>query len=128
MNISTRISPQILNAAVTLLSAHVPDLTPARLVDALRSYTGPGSSSHAERPERPYTRKEAAHLLGISLPTIDRYMATGRLKRVRFSAHAVRIAPESVRALLDGAGDDQSGTSGMETTKLPVDVEPQTGD
>jgi excisionase family DNA binding protein len=127
MNISTRISPQIINAAVALLSASIPELSAAKLIDALKTYDGVGSP-HAERPERPYTRKEAAQLLGVSLPTIDRYMASGRLKRVRFSAHAVRIAPESVRALLDGAGDDQSGTSGMETTGSTADVVTQAGD
>ena len=127
MNISTRISPQIINAAVALLSASIPELSAAKLMDALKTYDG-GGSAHAERPERPYTRKEAAQLLGVSLPTIDRYMASGRLKRVRFSAHAVRIAPESVRALLDGSGDDQTGTSGMETTESTADDVTQTGD
>ena len=105
MNIATPIAPQVLNAAAAMLSVNIPDLTPGVLLDALKSYNGSSVSaehSSSAHPEPPYSRKEAAKFLDVSLPTIDRYLATGLLKRVRITAHTVRIAPESVRALIEG--------------------------
>ena len=99
------ITPQVLNGITAMLSANIQDLTPKKLLDALESYNDVGdhlaplASAH---PEPPFTRKKAAEFLDVSLPTIDRYLAVGLLKRVRFTAHTVRITPESVRALVGG--------------------------
>ena len=41
-------------------------------------------------------------LMLSALPTIDRYMANGTLKRIRYSAHSVRITQESVHNLMEG--------------------------
>ena len=105
MNIASPISPQVLNGITAMLQANIPGLTAAQLLDALKCYSG--ADAHAgglasAHPEPPYTRKAAAALLEVSLPTIDRYLAAGLLKRVRITAHTVRITPESVRALIGG--------------------------
>ena len=49
-----------------------------------------------------YTRKEAAEALGISVQSVDRYLVSGRLTRVRYSARAIRISAESVYNLMKG--------------------------
>ena len=105
MKVLFPISPQVLNGITAMLSANIQNLTPKKLLDALESYDDigdhlvPQASVH---PEPPYTRKKAAEFLNVSLPTIDRYLAAGLLKRVRITAHTVRISPESVRALIGG--------------------------
>ena len=109
MNIATPISPQVLNGITAMLLTNIPGLTSAHLLEALKCYNG--ADAHAghptsAHPEPPYTRKAAAALLDVSLPTIDRYLAAGLLKRVRITAHTVRITPESVRALIEGGTKD----------------------
>ena len=96
---------EILNAVVTMLSPYVPDLSATVLLKALESYNEDKEADAPKRPlrpEKPYTRQEAADLLGVSLPTIDRYMADETLKRIRYSTHSVRITPESVHRLMEG--------------------------
>ena len=98
---NSSVSPEIAAAAVTLLIPYFPGLTPATLVDALETYTN-ASLERCARPQKPYTRKEAADLLHLSLPTLDRYLASGRLARIRLSAHATRVSAESVHNLMKG--------------------------
>ena len=105
MIIASPISPQVLNGITAMLQANIPGLTPSQLLEALKFYSG--TDAHVGRatpshPEPPYTRRKAAEFLNVSLPTIDRYLAAGLLKRVRITAHTVRITPESVRALIEG--------------------------
>lgn len=105
MRTTTKIPFEILNAATGLLSQYVPGLSANDLLKAIESYnmdskaTAPKQNS---RPQKPYTRQQAAELLGVALPTIDRYMTNGTLKRIRYSAHSVRITPESVHNLMAG--------------------------
>ena len=105
MIIASPISPQVLNGITAMLQANIPGLTSAQLLDALKCYRGAdalaGCTTPAH-PEPPYTRRKAAEFLNVSLPTIDRYLASGLLKRVRITAHTVRITSESVRALIEG--------------------------
>ena len=95
---------EILNAATTLLSPYIPGLSATELLNALETYNvdKEAAAKQNSRPEKPYTRQQAADLLGVSLPTIDRYMADETLKRIRYSAHSVRITPESVHRLMEG--------------------------
>jgi len=105
MNNPKNIPFEILNAATAVLSPYIPGLTAIELNKALETYnqnkeaTAPKQDA---RPQKPYTRQEAAELLGVALPTIDRYMANGTLKRIRYSAHSVRITQESVHNLMEG--------------------------
>jgi len=103
MTISSKIPPEIATAAAALLSTCVPGLTPAALQTALENIITPNATSEkVPRLQKPYTRKGAAEMLGVSIPTVDRYMAIGLLTRVRYSARAVRISAESVHKLMEG--------------------------
>ena len=105
MRTSTNIPSETLNAATAVLSPYVLGLSAAELLKALESYNEEGEASASKqnsRPQKPYTRKEAAEMLGVSLPTIDRYLASGHLTRVRYSARAIRISADSVHNLMRG--------------------------
>ena len=98
MQIRQRVTPAVLAAATGLLQPFVPELSPQSLVAALRGHE-PG-----DRPapmEKQMSRRRAAALLGVSIPTVDRYMRDGILRRVKIGKRLVRIDPASVRALLD---------------------------
>ena len=104
MNNPNNIPSEILNAATAVLLPYIPDLSATVLMKALETYNEDkeAAAKQSSRPEKPYTRQEAAELLGVALPTIDRYMANGTLKRIRYSAHSVRITQESVHNLMEG--------------------------
>ena len=105
MKINKSLSTETLNAATAVLSPFILDLSATVLLKALESYNvdkEATASKQNPRPQKPYTRQEAADLLGVALPTIDRYMANGTLKRIHYSAHSVRITPDSVHKLMEG--------------------------
>ena len=91
----------ILLAAVGLLLPYIPNITSNNLQKALEAINTPDTTPEKDpRPQKPYTRKGAAEMLGVSIPTIDRYLASGRLTRVRYSARAIRISADSVHMLM----------------------------
>ena len=99
---------EILNAATAMLSPYFENLTPEVLMKALETYnqdkevTAP---KQPQRPEKPFKREQVAEMLDLSIPTIDRYMASGKLQRIHYSAHEVRITPESVYKLMRGGAE-----------------------
>lgn len=103
MQIRQRINPAILAAATGMLQPFVPELTPQRLLAALKTQDeGLPAIPAAAIPEKPLSRKEAAALLAVSLNTVNRYMNTGLLRRIKIGPRVVRIDPASVRELLNG--------------------------
>jgi len=94
---------EIVTAAATMLSPYISGLSPGALIRALESYN-PGATpeKNAPPPKKPMTRKEAAKELGVSVQSVDRYLATGRLTRVQYSPRAIRISAESVYNLMKG--------------------------
>jgi predicted DNA-binding transcriptional regulator AlpA len=105
MKINNLLTSEILNAATAVLSPYVQDLSPEMLLKALETYNEDkeeAPANHPKRPEKPFKREEAAEMLGLSIPTIDRYMAQGKLKRIRYSSHEVRITPDSVYNMMRG--------------------------
>lgn len=103
MKINNALSTETLNAATAVLSPFVLGLSATALLKALKSYEESeesASSKEPHHPQKPYTRKGAAEMLGVSIPTIDRYLASGRLTRVRYSARAIRISADSVHKLM----------------------------
>ena len=104
MRTTKEITTEPLNAATAVLSPFVQGLSATNLLKAIESYNEEDkeldSSKQPLPPQKPYTRKGAAEALGVSVPTIDRYMADGRLTRVRYSARAIRISAESVHKLM----------------------------
>lgn len=98
MKIQTKITQTVIQAAVALLSPYVPEISPQTLIQALSDY----GTSKTATIEKPLTRKEAAEILGVSLPTINRLLNAGTLRRIRITSAAVKVDPASVRALLNG--------------------------
>ena len=98
----TDIPSGIIQATVGLLLPYIPNISSDNLKKALETIDNPNMTpaERASRLQKPYTRKEAAEMLGVSIPSIDRYMADGRLTRVRYSARAIRISAESVHKLM----------------------------
>ena len=93
----------IIQATVGLLLPYIPNISSDNLKKALETIDNSNTATEKDtRPLKPYTRKGAAEMLGISLPSIDRYMAAGVLTRVRYSARAVRISADSVHKLMRG--------------------------
>ena len=108
MKIFKSLTTETLNAATAVLSPYVLGLSAVELLKALESYNKEGDASASKqnsRPLKPYTRKDAAEALGVSLPTIDRYMSSGLLTRVRYSARAVRISADSVHKLMENGAE-----------------------
>lgn len=102
MNTSkTDIPSGIILATVGLMLPYIPGITSENLKKALETINNPNTADEKDsRPQKPYTRKEAAEMLGVSIPSIDRYMASGLLTRVRYSARAIRISADSVHKLM----------------------------
>ena len=95
--------PEIVTAAATMLSPYIQGLSPGALQKALETYNPNAKTSEKdERPLKPLTRKEAAEALGVSIQSVDRFVAAGRLTRVKYSARAIRISADSVYNLMKG--------------------------
>lgn len=75
MNIVNLEKP-ILQAAYALLSPHVPQLTPTKLVDALRQF-------EKGEPDRMHTQAYASEQLGVSKVTIYRMIMRGDLHGIK---------------------------------------------
>ena len=120
MQITQRINPAILAAATGMLQPFVPELTPQRLLAALKTQDeGLPAIPAAAIPEKPLNRKEAAALLAVSLNTVNRYMNTGLLRRIKIGPRVVRIDPASVRKLIKGRREgDYRGRDEGETENL----------
>ena len=91
-----QITPPILTAATGLLQPFYPELTPQGLLSMLNA------EKSEKQMERPLTRQQAAALLSVSLPTLDRYLKTGLLRATKLGPRNVRINPQSLRELLTG--------------------------
>lgn len=81
-----KVHPEILKAATVLLQDSCPDLSPTRLVDAIRQYDGATVG-------RCLTVEEAAEWLRVDKRTVQNYIRDGKLKVIRIG-QTVRI-PES---------------------------------
>ena len=99
MEIQSKITPAVIQAATAMLSPYAPELSPSGLVAALKAYNVKDTKKSEEKP---FTRKEVAELLGLSVQTVNRMLNRGVLKRIHVSQRAVRISPQSVRELLEG--------------------------
>lgn len=87
----------IINAATVMLAPYYPELSATGLVEALK-HREPTPAASTFR--KPLTRHEAAEILKVSLPSIDRYIKRGMLRAYRIPPRLVRIDPASVEGLL----------------------------
>ena len=101
MKVRDSINPAIVSAAVAMLQAFVPDLSPTRLIAALQAYDSEGKEQEAinARPRQPLKLSEASKLLTISRPTIYRMAKRGELTLTKIGC-STRICAEEVDRLL----------------------------
>jgi excisionase family DNA binding protein len=52
-------------------------------------------------PKRALRKKEAALILGVSEPTLDKIIAAGRLRAFRPTDSSVRVLPEDLQNFID---------------------------
>ena len=90
----------IASAAVAVLQPYCPELSPASLIEALKHRDQP---QFAAINRKPLTRREVAEMLQISIASVNRRMKDGTLRAFKVGKRAVRIAPESVEALMQAA-------------------------
>jgi hypothetical protein len=74
-----QVSAPILTATVAMLSPYCPDLTASRLVEALDR---PGIERPAPLPES-LTKADVVRAGKVSLQTVNRWIATGKLRAVK---------------------------------------------
>lgn len=101
MKVKDSLNTAIVSAAVAMLQSFIPELTPVRLIAALKQYDFEGyeQTEHNARPRQPYTLKEACQLLQISRPTIYRMAKRGELTLTKIGC-STRICAEEVDRLL----------------------------
>lgn len=99
MQVKQKITPAILAAATGMLQPFVPELTPQGLLAAMKEHDA-GTPAAADAME-PLTRQEAAALLRVSLNTLNRYMNTGLVRKIKIGPRVVRIDPANIRSLLN---------------------------
>ena len=98
----------ILTAATCLLKPGCPNLTEAALRDALEKIEHPIMDISVPR-KKPITRKEAAQLLSVSLNTLNRYVNSGLLRKIKVGPRHVLIDPDSITAILQEGGAPCNG-------------------
>ena len=100
MNMSKRITPEILAAASSILRPYCPDLSPTSLVEAIQNHKSDTAKQQALQPSLTYAG--FAKLAGMSLPTVHRMARRGELPVVKIGPRLVRIPYAAVEKILNG--------------------------
>lgn len=101
MEMSKRLTPEIIGAATSILQPYCPELSPTDLIEALKKH-GNAKSSQADRLQAPLSYKEFAKLSGLSLPTVHRMAKRGEIPKVKIGLRSIRIPYLAVERLLNG--------------------------
>lgn len=96
--ISQNLSSTIISAAVTLLNAAVPSLSPKTLLSAIRAYQEEDSTK--DRSKRLYRIAEVCDCLQVTRQSIYNLINSGKLVRVKIGA-ATRITADSLERFID---------------------------
>lgn len=73
------VPPSTLQACVTLLQPHCPELSPTTMVKALREF----DTSPSRTAERFLSKHEAAQMLGVTWHTVCRWARNGQIPTVK---------------------------------------------
>jgi excisionase family DNA binding protein len=71
------IPDEILTATASMLKPYTPGITPSKLQGLL--------TDQEELDSEKVTRQQAADIIGVSRPTIDRYVKAGKLEKIKYS-------------------------------------------
>ena len=97
-----KVAPQVLESAVVLLQSRAPELTPTRLVAALKKFEIDEPAQSSNTSERPMTIKEACAMLQVTRHTLYKYVKSGQIRATRLGGHRLfRIDPVSIREFLN---------------------------
>lgn len=97
-----KVAPQVLESAVVLLQSMAPELTPTRLVAALKKFEIDEPAQSSNTSERPMTIKEACALLQVTRHTLYKYVKSGQIRATRLGGHRLfRVDPVSIREFLN---------------------------
>lgn len=100
MNLSKRITPEALAAAVGVLTPYCQGLSTSTLVEAIQNHKVEKGKPQGLQP--PLTYAEFAKLTGLSLPTIHRMRASGLLPVVKIGLRSVRIPYAVAEKIING--------------------------
>jgi excisionase family DNA binding protein len=100
MEISRRITPEILAAATGILQPYCPSLSATDLVQAISNHRSEKAKHQTLQPSLTYS--EFAKLAGISLPSVHRMAARGEIPKVRIGMRSIRIPYAAVEKILTG--------------------------
>ena len=103
-----KIGMDTMQAFAVALQPAVPGLTGETLLKAIENYEprkeGEGQDEDSSL-KRPMRIKDTADFLGVSIPTVQRLLNKGMLRRVKLSSRLVMVDGESIRSLLKGRMD-----------------------
>jgi len=100
MNMSKRITPEVLAAASNILQPYCPELSPTDLVEAIQNHKNDTAKAQTLQPSLTYA--DFAELAGMSLPTVHRMARRGELPTVKIGPRLVRIPYLAVQNILNG--------------------------
>lgn len=93
---NTQLIPEAITlAAANLLAPYRPGLTPNQLEAALDSL------EKIESPDELWSREIIKNTLNVSMPTVDRMLASGELPKVKIRGR-VFVRASAVRAIIEG--------------------------
>lgn len=90
----------IVTGVTAMLEPYCPGITFAGLLEALKRRECSAAVAASSTIRKPLTRHDAAAILQVSIPSINRYMRAGTLRSFKIGKRLVRIDPASVEALL----------------------------
>jgi excisionase family DNA binding protein len=99
MQLSKKITPELIAGAVALIRPACAELTPSSLIAAITSYN---AEKKSDRIKPPLTYAQFAILAGLSIPTVHRMAKRGDIPKIKIGLRSVRIPYASVEALLNG--------------------------
>ena len=99
MQLSNKITEELLAGATGLIRPYCPELTPTTLVEAIQTFK---TEKKPQSVQKSLTYKEFAALAGLSLPTVHRLAKRGELKTVKIGPRLVRIPAVEVERILNG--------------------------
>ena len=100
MEISRRITPEILAAATGILQPYCPSLSATDLVQAISNHRLEKAKPQTLQP--PLTYAQFAQITGLSMPTVHRMAARGDFPKLRIGLRSVRIPFSAVEKILNG--------------------------
>ena len=98
MQINKNVSKETLTAMVAFCKTIAPEVTEENFIQALINFS-PAGSTKPKTPEV-VSINEAKELLGVSRPTLNRYLKDGLLPKIKIGLKTVRIPRSAINELL----------------------------